>query len=227
MSPPASFHQPNDATRVAAVLAVRVLLLSLALVAAACGGGGPEQAAPEPTQTRTSIQPAQPPGPSPAERFGYIQERLDRRAGRHARVRRSRVPHQGAQKAAEDDGAVEPGDAVPNDYYIRNPGQGDRRSAIANDAAITGSAANPAATDIPAARSFLRRSRRAGRRCPVPGYVRRTGSRSRTAKSSRRRAVRRSPPATSGRCRTSSPGSARSAPPRSRAPARAACRAGR
>ena len=42
-----------------------------------------------------------------------------------------------AQEAAEEDGAVEPGEPVPNDYYIRNPDKATKTYPIANDVQIT------------------------------------------------------------------------------------------
>jgi hypothetical protein len=117
-------------------LAVRVLLLSLALVAAGCGGGEEEKAAPEPTQTQT--QPPPPSGPSSAEHFGYI--RSVSTAGPAATLAFDEAQFltgQAAQKAAEEDGVVAPGETVPNDYYIRNRDQTTQRLRIANDAKIT------------------------------------------------------------------------------------------
>jgi hypothetical protein len=117
-------------------LAVRVLLLSLALVAAGCGGGGAEKAAPEPTHTST--QPATPPGPSPTEHFGYI--RSVSTAGPAATLAFDEAEFltgDAAQKAAEQDGVVAPGETVPNDYYIRNRDQTTQTLRIANDAKIT------------------------------------------------------------------------------------------
>jgi hypothetical protein len=117
-------------------LAVRVLLLSLALVAAGCGGGGADNAAPGPTQTST--QPAPTPGPSPAEHFGYI--RSVSTAGPAATLAFDEAQFltgQAAQKAAEEDGVVAPGETVPNDYYIPNRDQTTQTLRIANDAKIT------------------------------------------------------------------------------------------
>jgi hypothetical protein len=117
-------------------LAVRVLLLSLALVAAGCGGGGADKAAPEPTQT--SNQPAPTPGPSAAEQFGYI--RSVSTAGPVATLAFDEAQFltgDAAQKAAEEDGVVAPGETVPNDYYIRNRDQTTQTLRIANDARIT------------------------------------------------------------------------------------------
>ena len=111
-------------------MAVRALLLSLALVAAACGGGGDENAASESESPLTA--------PSPAEHFGYI--RSVSTAGPAATLAFDEAQFltgQEAQKAAEEDGAVEPGEAVPNDYYIRNQDKATRTLRIANDAKIT------------------------------------------------------------------------------------------
>jgi len=117
-------------------LAVRALLLSLALVAAGCGGGGADKAAPQPTQTST--QPAPTPGPPPAEQFGYI--RSVSTAGPAATLAFDEAQFltgQAAQKAAEEDGVVSPGEALPNDHYIRNREKTTQTLRIANDAKIT------------------------------------------------------------------------------------------
>jgi len=115
-------------------LAVRALLLSLALVAAGCGGGKDESAAPATTQTQTSTQPAS----SSAEHFGYI--RSVSTAGPAATLAFDEAEFltgKAAQKAAEEDGAVEPGESVPNDYYVRNPDKRTQTLRLANDAKIT------------------------------------------------------------------------------------------
>ena len=117
-------------------MAIRALLLSLALVAAGCGGGAADKAAPEPTQTST--QPAPTPGPSPAEQFGYI--RSVSTAGPAATLAFDEAEFltgDAAQKAAEEDGVVAPGETVPNDYYIPNRDQTTQTLRIANDAKIT------------------------------------------------------------------------------------------
>jgi hypothetical protein len=119
-------------------LAVRVLLLSLALVAAGCGGGGDEKAAPQSTQTQTSTQTPPPPGQSPAEHFGYISSVST--AGPTATLAFDEalfLTGDAAQKAAEEDGVVAPGETVPNDYYIRNLEKTTQTLRIANDAKIT------------------------------------------------------------------------------------------
>jgi hypothetical protein len=123
-------------------LAVRVLLLSLALVMAGCGGGGREKA--EPTPTQTSTQPAPKPGPPSAERFGYIRSvSTTGPAATLAFDEAEFLTGKEAQKAAESDGVVEPGDPVPNDYYIRNRDRTRQTLRIANDAAITAKRCQP------------------------------------------------------------------------------------
>jgi len=74
----------------------------------------------------------------PAEHFGYI--RSISTAGPAATLAFDEAEFltgKAAQKAAEADGAVEPGEHVPNDYYIRNPDTTTRTLRIANDAQIT------------------------------------------------------------------------------------------
>jgi len=119
-------------------LAVRALLLSLAIFTAGCGGGGGENAAPEPSQAQASTQSASPPPAAPAEQFGYIRSVSTAGPAATLAFDEARfLTGTEAQKAAEDDGAVEPGEAVPNDYYIRNPDKTTRTLRIANDAKIT------------------------------------------------------------------------------------------
>ena len=121
-------------------MAVRALLLSFALLAAAgCGGAGDENAASEPARTQTSTQSAPtPPGPSSAEHFGFI--RSISTAGPAATLAFDEADFltgKAAQKAAEEDGVVPPGEPVPNDYYIRNRDKTTQTLRIANDAKIT------------------------------------------------------------------------------------------
>jgi hypothetical protein len=109
-----------------------VLLLSLAVVAAGCGGE--DEAAPELTQTQTSTQPAPPPG----EHFGYIRSVSTAGPAATLAVDEAQfLTGDAAQKAAEEDGVLAPGEPVPNDYYIRNPDKTTRTLRIANDAKIT------------------------------------------------------------------------------------------
>ena len=90
---------------------------ALVLVAASCGGsGGAGQSnTHEPTQSVTTT--AAPAG----EHFGYI--RSVSAAGPATTLAFDEAEFlkgKEAQQAAEEDGVVEPGEAVPNDYYIRD-----------------------------------------------------------------------------------------------------------
>src|SRR5262245_26673170 len=74
----------------------------------------------------------------PAEHFGYI--RGVSAAGPAATLAFDEaqvLTGDAAHKAAEEDGAVEPGEAVPNDYYARNVDKTTQTPRIANDAGIT------------------------------------------------------------------------------------------
>jgi len=74
----------------------------------------------------------------PAEHFGYI--RSVSTAGPAATLafdEAQLLTGDAAQKAAEEDGAVEPGEPVPNDYYVRNGDKTTHTLRIANDAEIT------------------------------------------------------------------------------------------
>jgi hypothetical protein len=115
-------------------LAPRSFVLLLALLAAGCGGGGDKQTAPEPTTTAATTTTRS----MPAEHFGYI--RSVSTAGPAATLAFDEAQFltgTEAQKAAEEDGAVDPGEAVPNDYYVRNPDTTTRTLRIADDAEIT------------------------------------------------------------------------------------------
>jgi hypothetical protein len=106
---------------------------ALVLLLSACGGGGGEGASgsPEPTQTSTTSS-------APLEHFGFI--RSVSTAGPAATLAFDEaewLTGKEAQKAAEEDGVVPPGEPVPNDYYIRNPDKTTRTIPIANDASIT------------------------------------------------------------------------------------------
>jgi hypothetical protein len=119
-------------------LAARALLVSTALVllAAGCGGGGDDKAAAERSTTQTSTAP--PRAATPGEHFGYI--RSVSTTGPVATLAFDEAEFLGgdaAQEAAEEDGAVAPGEPVSNDYYIRNPDKTTRTLGIADDAKIT------------------------------------------------------------------------------------------
>ena len=102
----------------------------------ACGNGRSGEAGgktePEPTQTTLGTT-----SPS-VEHFGYI--RSVSTAGPATTLAFDEAEFltgKEAQQAAEEDGVVEPGEAVPNDYYIRNPDRSTKTIPIANDARIT------------------------------------------------------------------------------------------
>ena len=89
------------------------------------------QTPPPPGQTTTTTPPT-------AERFGYI--RSVSTAGPTATLAFDEAQFltgKEAQKAAVEDGVVEPGEPVPNDYYVRNPDKETKTIPIASDAKIT------------------------------------------------------------------------------------------
>ena len=121
-------------------MAVRALAAcaALLLLPSACGGSG-EAAAPEPTQTSTPTTVATTTATPPtAEHFGYIRSVSS--AGPAVTLafdEAAFLTGKEAQRAAEEDGTVEPGEPVPNDYYIRNPDKATKTYPIANDVQIT------------------------------------------------------------------------------------------
>ena len=178
------------------------LLACVLLVLAGCGGYGDDS--PDASATPTTK-------PAAAERFGYI--RSVSTAGPTATLAFDEaewLTGEEAQRAAEEDGVVAPGEPVPNDYYVRNSDKSTATLLVLPSAEIT------------------------ARRCPLcrkgqPGNVddflaafmkywpdvRRSLPRGQVAvladdpgrhRLCDRRAVRPLTAATSGRCRTSSPG---------------------
>ena len=74
----------------------------------------------------------------PAEHFGYI--RSVSTAGPTATLAfddAQFLTGKEAQQAAEEERVVEPGESVPNDYYIGNPDKATRTLRIANEATVT------------------------------------------------------------------------------------------
>jgi hypothetical protein len=115
---------------------VRTVLAAaaLVLVSASCGGGAGAGTSNTPDPTLSATTTAAPAG----EHFGYI--RSVSAAGPATTLAFDEAEFltgKEAQQAAEKDGAVEPGEAVPNDYYIRNPDKATKTYPIANDARIT------------------------------------------------------------------------------------------
>jgi hypothetical protein len=112
------------------------ILASAVAVLAGCGGdsddGAPEASGTTTTQATTTTRSAS------NEQFGYI--RSVSTAGPAATLAFDEAEFltgDEAQRAAEEDGVVPPGEPVPNDYYIRNPDKSTRTLPIANDAEIT------------------------------------------------------------------------------------------
>ena len=107
---------------------------ALLLLTSACGGSGHAQE----SATTESTQVARTTTPPTAEHFGYI--RSVSTAGPATTLAFDEAEFltgKEAQRAAVEDGAVEPGEPVPNDYYIRNPDKSTKTIPIANDAKIT------------------------------------------------------------------------------------------
>jgi hypothetical protein len=73
-----------------------------------------------------------------AERFGYIRSVDSSIEPATLEFDEAEwLSGEAAQQAAEADGAIQPGDPVPNDYYVRNDDKSTRRLEIAPDAAVT------------------------------------------------------------------------------------------
>jgi hypothetical protein len=112
------------------------ILASAVLVLAGCGSDS-EDGTPEASGTTTS-QTTSTTKTSSKDQFGYI--RSVSTAGPAATLAFDEAEFltgDEAQRAAEEDGAVPPGEPVPNDYYIRNPGRSTETLKIATDAEIT------------------------------------------------------------------------------------------
>ena len=109
------------------------ILATATFVLAGCGGEEESSPATSGTTTGTTTQPA-PAG----EQFGYI--RSVSTAGPAATLafdEAELLTGEEAQRAAEEDGIVQPGEPVPNDYYIRNQDKTTQTLPIATDAKIT------------------------------------------------------------------------------------------
>ena len=105
------------------------LFASVFLVVAGCGGYGDDSSDAGGTTTTK---------PTSTERFGYI--RSVSTAGPTATLAFDEAEFltgDEAQRAAEEDGAIPPGEPVPNDYYVRNPDKATETLRVAADAEIT------------------------------------------------------------------------------------------
>jgi hypothetical protein len=106
---------------------------AVAVVAAGCGGTR--------TETVTVTAPATEPGlapPSQRTEFGHIASL--RQAGGHYTMRFDPallLSGETANKAAAEDGVVEPGEPVPNDNYVLDEGHRLLTYPVANDATVT------------------------------------------------------------------------------------------
>ncbi len=109
----------------------RVVFLGCAvLLVAGCGGDG--GGSPEASDS-TTTSPA-----TTAERFGYIRSvSMMGPAATLAFDEAEWLTGEEAQRAAEEDGAIAPGEPLPNDYYVRNPDKSTETLRIATDAEIT------------------------------------------------------------------------------------------
>jgi hypothetical protein len=108
----------------------RIAVLALVLLSVP-GCGGDDADSPKASTTTTAKRAA-------AERFGYI--RSVSTAGPTATLAFDQAEFligDEAQRAAEEDGAIPPGEPVPNDYYVRNPDTSTETLHVAADAEIT------------------------------------------------------------------------------------------
>jgi ABC-type glycerol-3-phosphate transport system substrate-binding protein len=109
------------------------ILATSVFVLAGCGGEDESSPATSGTTTGTTTQ-ARP----AAEQFGYI--RSVSTAGPAATLAfddAEFLTGEEAQRAAEEDGEIPPGEPIPNDYYIRNPDKTTQTLPVATDAKIT------------------------------------------------------------------------------------------
>lgn len=105
----------------ACVFAVAAMLL------VGCGGDGGEPGSDSP-----------PPGLETSTHFGFIRSvdaSIDPVTIEFDEA--EWLTGEAAQQAAEKDGVIEPGQSVPNDYYIRNPDKSTRPWELAPDAKVT------------------------------------------------------------------------------------------
>ena len=162
-------------------MASRALAACVVIVLAACGGGdNAPEAGPTP-YGGAAIQ--------TAEQVGFI--RIVDTSTEPATLEFDEaewLTGEAAQKAAVEDGQLEPGQPVANDYYIRNTDKATRVLEVGPDTAVTATRFSCAAAASPAtSRTFSPRSRERDRPTTTITGVRSrsTGSRSKTAECSR------------------------------------------
>jgi hypothetical protein len=105
------------------------LLATLLLLVAGCGGYGDDSSDASGTTTTKAAM---------AEHFGYI--RSVSTAGPTATLAFDEaewLTGEEAQRAAEEDGAIPPGEPVPNDYYVRNSDKSTATLRVLPSAKIT------------------------------------------------------------------------------------------
>lgn len=125
---------------------VRRLLLLLPLVLVACGGDDEpttrQAARTTSTSTSTTTSTTSTTAAPEAEledgrHFGFI-EAVDDAGGVEIDFDLAQwFSGEEANRAAEEDGVIEPGEGVPNDYYVRNVNERVRTLPVAGDAAIS------------------------------------------------------------------------------------------
>ena len=114
------------------------ILASAVVVLAGCGGESEDGTPQASSSTTTTTQATTTTRRTPNEQFGYI--RSVSTAGPSATLAFDEAEFltgKEAQRAAEEDGAIQPGEPVPNDYYIRNPDKSTQTLRIATDAKVT------------------------------------------------------------------------------------------
>jgi hypothetical protein len=115
-----------------------VILAAVVVVLAGCGGESGDGTPQASGSTTTTTQATTATRRTPNEQFGYI--RSVSTAGPSATFAFDEAEFltgKEAQRAAEEDGAIQPGEPVPNDYYIRNPDKSTQTLRIATDAKVT------------------------------------------------------------------------------------------
>jgi hypothetical protein len=131
--------------KLVALASLIVLAGSLGVIAASCGSGESSSPGAAPEQSTSIKQTADRPSSSPPKLAG------DGRYFGSIEAAEAEPPAisfdvaqffygDAVQKAAEEDGAVEPGEPVSNDHYERNPDQATELLKLARDVRITAAA---------------------------------------------------------------------------------------